>query len=218
MTVIDIKTVPETYVWGEVKHFFRRNTESSTSSSAISIRGDINANNRQLIDLDLRVNGFNNNVGLRVFGSADLEENSIGVDHVLADASIDTPIIGGKLKINPRYDLRNKVLDATIGYSFRDTSLNVDSQSKKLTISQNVGKNNRIIPSIIIGKRDFSLSYCRDLQEGGQVMTTWKPDDCISIQWTDGGWDAIIRAPIEGYYKTNGGVKVSMKQNVDVSL
>lgn len=70
MTVIDIKTVPETYAWGEMKHFFRRNTASSTSGSAISIRGDINANNRQLIDLDLRVNGFNNNVGLRVFGSA----------------------------------------------------------------------------------------------------------------------------------------------------
>lgn len=150
--------------------------------------------------------------------TTDLEANSIGVDQVLADTSIDTPIIGGKLKIDPRYDLRNKVLDATIGYSFRDTALKVDCQSKELTISQNVGKNNKIIPSLIIGKRDFSLSYCRDLQEGGQVMTTWKPDDSISIQWTDGGWDAIIRAPIEGYYKTNGGVKVSMKQNVDVSL
>jgi len=218
LTVTDVKTLPETYVWGELKRFFRRNIESSTSTSAISIRGDIDANNRKIIDLDLRVNGFNNNVGLRVLGSADLEANSIGVDQVLADTSIDTPIIGGKLKIDPRYDLRNKVLDATIGYSFRDTALKVDCQSKELTISQNVGKNNKIIPSLIIGKRDFSLSYCRDLQEGGQVMTTWKPDDSISIQWTDGGWDAIIRAPIEGYYKTNGGIRVSMKQNVDVSL
>lgn len=70
LTVTDVKTLPETYVWGELKRFFRRNIESSTSTSAISIRGDIDANNRKIIDLDLRVNGFNNNVGLRVLGSA----------------------------------------------------------------------------------------------------------------------------------------------------
>jgi hypothetical protein len=148
----------------------------------------------------------------------------------LASTSIDAPYIGGKLKINPRYDLRTNIPDATVGYSFRDTSFKVDGQSKKLTIAHIFAENNKIIPSLTmskpgpggLGKRilpqDFSLSYCRDLQTGGQVTTTWKPDDSISIRWNDGGWDATIRAPIEGYYKTNGGIKVSMKQNIDVSL
>ena len=160
----------------------------------------------------------------------DLKSNTIGVDQILASTSVDAPYIGGKLKINPRYDLRSNVPDATVGYSFRDTSFKVDGQSKKLTMSHIFAKNNKIIPSLTMSKpgpgglgkgilpQDFSLSYCRDLQTGGQVTTTWKPDDSISIRWNDGGWDATIRAPIEGYYKTNGGIRVSMKQNVDVSL
>ena len=49
MTVTDVQTPPETHVWGEMKRFFRTtsngNTEAATTSeSAISIRGDMDAN------------------------------------------------------------------------------------------------------------------------------------------------------------------------------
>ena len=75
MTVTDVQTPPETRIWGEMKRFFRAtsngNTEAATKSeSAISIRGDIDANEREIIDLDLRINGFNNIAGIRVLGSA----------------------------------------------------------------------------------------------------------------------------------------------------
>jgi len=78
MTVTDVQTPPETHVWGEMKRFFRTtssnaNTKAATtttSESAISIRCDMDANEREIIDLDLRINGFNNNAGIRVLGSA----------------------------------------------------------------------------------------------------------------------------------------------------
>lgn len=46
-------------MWGEVKRFCNRN---------ISIRGNVDANDRNLIDLDVRLNEFNN-FDLRVLGS-----------------------------------------------------------------------------------------------------------------------------------------------------
>ena len=148
-------------------------------------------------------------------------------DQIMTSINFKTPIIGGQLNIDPRYDLRSKRADATVGYTFRDTSLMVDGNNRKLTLSQMIGRSNAIIPSLKFGMQDgttdkkridFNLKCRRDLQDGGQVSTTWKPDDYVSIQWIDGGWNARIYAPIDGYYNIKGGVKLSVKQNVDVSL
>lgn len=210
LTLTNIKKSPDTYVWGEAKRIFSNNV------GAISIRGDMDANEREVIDLDLRVNGFRNAAGLQVLGSADLHSNSIALDKVLASTTIDTPF-GGSLKLNPRYDLRSNVPDATIGYSFRNTNFKVDAQQKRFTLAHVFGKN-RVVPTVTASGRDFSVSYSRDLEESGQVTTTWTPDDAIAVQWTDGDWGATIRAPLEGYFYKGGGIKVSMKRNVGVSL
>ena len=74
MTLTDIKKPPETHIWGEVKRIFSSSSSSNNNKNknigAISIRGDMDANEREVIDLDLRVNGFRNAAGLRVLGSA----------------------------------------------------------------------------------------------------------------------------------------------------
>lgn len=204
----------------------------------ISIRGDYDAKDENdAVDLDLRLKDVltRNNMNLRVLGSYNLKSQTVKADLVSTSVSIDPPVIGGKFKIDPQYDLNSMRPDATVGYSFRDTSFQVDGRSKKLTISQFFGnKKNKIVPSLKLGARedsnsedgsgnssflkDFSLSYSRSLSEGGKITATWKPDDSLSVQWNDGGWNANIRAPIDGYYKINGGVKLSVKQNIDVSL
>jgi len=62
-TFTDIKKAPDTYVWGEAKRIHEAN--------AIAIRGDMRANERDVVDLDLRINNsFRNALGLRVLGSA----------------------------------------------------------------------------------------------------------------------------------------------------
>lgn len=217
LTITDVRQPPEAFMWGEVKRFCNRN---------ISIRGNVDANDRNLIDLDVRLNEFNN-FDLRVLGSIDFKSKSMTADQIMTSINFKTPIIGGQLNIDPRYDLRSKRADAAVGYTFRDTSLMVDGNNRKLTLSQMIGRSNAIIPSLKFGMQDdttdkkridFNLKCRRDLQDGGQVSTTWKPDDYVSIQWIDGGWNARISAPIDGYYNIKGGVKLSVKQNVDVSL
>ena len=146
----------------------------------------------------------------------------------------------GKFVVNPRYDLRNNVPDATVGYKCKETSLKMDVQEQRFSLSHLFGRNkrNEIAPTLSIRTGDFSVTYCRDLPltrgflsttvkpvnkdfsviyNRGKATTTFKPNDSIALQWSDGGWDAIICAPLEGYFP-NSGVKFSMKRNIGVSL
>eukprot|EP00532_Pseudo-nitzschia_australis_P009456 CAMPEP_0168180838 /NCGR_PEP_ID=MMETSP0139_2-20121125/10806_1 /TAXON_ID=44445 /ORGANISM="Pseudo-nitzschia australis, Strain 10249 10 AB" /LENGTH=281 /DNA_ID=CAMNT_0008101193 /DNA_START=221 /DNA_END=1067 /DNA_ORIENTATION=- len=197
-TFTDIKKAPDTYVWGEAKRIHEAN--------AIAIRGDMRANERDVVDLDLRINNsFRNALGLRVLGSADLHSKFLTLDRVMASASIDTPLgMPGSLKVNPQYDLHSKVTDATAGYSFRNTSFKIEARRRKFTLAHVFGRENRnqIVPTLAATtakNKDFGLSYSRDLSRGSissKVTTTWKPDDSISVQWTDGNLDATVRAPL----------------------
>jgi hypothetical protein len=142
---------------------------------------------------------------------------------VLASTSIDAPFgMPGKLVANPRYDLQKKIPDTTVGYSCKNTSLKMDVQQRRFTLSQTFGRGNRntIVPIVSTTTGDVSLSFSRDLSGNGRVTTTFKPDDSVAVQWSDGDWDATIRAPLEGWFWKGGGsgVKVSMKRNVGVSL
>lgn len=141
---------------------------------------------------------------------------------MLASTSIDAPFgIPGKVVVNPRYDLQNRIPDATVGYAYNNTSLKIDAQQRRVTLSQAFGRRNRnrIIPTFYTKTGDICLSCSRDLSGGGRVTTVWKPDDSIALRWSDGDWDATIRSPLEGWFLKDGsGIKVSMKRNVGVSL
>lgn len=63
-TLTNIRKPPQTYIWGEAKRIL------SNNAGAVAIRSDMNVNELEEIDLDLRVNGFHNTVGLRLLGSA----------------------------------------------------------------------------------------------------------------------------------------------------
>lgn len=146
----------------------------------------------------------------------DLVAPSVAIDKVQLSKSLDA--LGGTLSLNPSFNLATSSPDAVVGYSYGPTSMKIDAQKKQLTLSHSFAKNT-ITPTVSAGG-DFSLSYSRTLAEaGGKLTTTWKPDDSIKVQWSDGsGWDATLVAPLEGYYNTNGGIKVSMKRNIDVPL
>jgi len=218
-TLTSLRKPPDTYLWGEAKRIL------PNRAGAVAIRGDMNANEREVIDWDLRANGFRNALGLRLLGCAGLRSNSLALDAhtVLASTSIDAPFgMPGKLVVNPRYDLQTRIPDATVGYSCKNTSLKMDVQQRRVTLSQTFGRGNRnrIVPTISTTTGDISLSYCRDLSGNGRVTTTFKPDDSVAVQWSDGDWDATIRAPLDGWFDMGdgSGVKLSMKRNVGVSL
>jgi hypothetical protein len=132
------------------------------------------------------------------------------VSKVQVTKDIDT--LGGTLTVNPKYDLDKASGDVRLGYSIANTSFQVDAEKKKLTVAHSFSNNDKIAPSVS-ASGEFSISYTRDL-EGGKLTTTWAPNDVLKMQWTDGEWETTIKAPLEGYYKTNQGIKVNMKRSV----
>jgi hypothetical protein len=147
--------------------------------------------------------------------NADLLSPSVSVNQVQLSKSLDT--LGGILSVNPSYNLANGKPDAVVGYSYGPTNVKVDARRKRLTVTHSFGSNRNTISPTLSAGGDFSLSYSRQLADG-KLITTWTPDDSITVRWTDGGWDATIMAPLEGYYHTSDGIKVSMKRNIDVPL
>lgn len=146
----------------------------------------------------------------------------------MASTSLDAPFgMPGSVTVNPRYDLRRKVPDATVGYSFRTTSVKIETRDRTVTLAHAFGKDNRnqLVPTLATTTKrggGSSLSYVRDLGSGGgsgKVTTSWTPNDSVAMLWTDGNWDATLRAPLEGFFGCKGGgVTLSMKQNIGVSL
>jgi hypothetical protein len=205
MTVTDIKKTPKTIMWGRVKR------DIPDIDGSVSVRGQFDADQRDTVDLDIQASGFG--TGLTVTGSADIQYPAVTLDKVQLSKTLEA--FGGSLNLNPSYSVSKRTPDATVGYSYGPTSFKVDAQKKQLTVAHSFN-GNKISPTVSAGG-DFSLSYTRDVADG-KLTTTWTPDDSIKVQWTDGGWDATVVAPLEGYYKTNSGIKVSMKRNIDVPL
>ena len=143
----------------------------------------------------------------------DLNSPSVAVDRIQVTKSIDA--LGGSISLNPKYDVSSSTPDLTVGYSIGDTSFIVDADSKKLTVAHSFAGGNKVTPSVT-ASGDFSLSYSRPLLEGGRLTTTWKPDDALKVQWTDGAWDASLTAPLDGYFQANSGIKVSMKRSLPI--
>ena len=153
---------------------------------------------------------------------ADLRSNAVAFDTILASTSIVAPFgVPGKLVVNPWYDLRRGVSDATVGYTYGNTSLKLDVEPRRFTLSHAFGRWNRhrIVPTLSTKTGCYDLSYIRDLAGSGSVTTTWKPDDSIAVRWSEGDWYATIHAPIERYFRVDGsGIKLSIKRSVGVSL
>jgi hypothetical protein len=134
---------------------------------------------------------------------------TIAVSKVQVTKSIDA--LGGTLMVNPKYDVASASGDVRVGYTLDNTSVQVDAQSKTLTVAHTFG-DNQISPTVS-ANGDFSIAYSRDL-DNGRLTTTWAPDDAIKMQWSDGEWETTFKAPLDGLYKTNQGIKINMKRSV----
>lgn len=120
--------------------------------------------------------------------------------------------LGGTLQVNPSYTVPSSTVGAKLGYSLDNTSVQVDSLSKKITVSHSFGKDT-VSPSVTTSG-DFSLSYSRALPQG-TLTTSWTPDESIGVTWNDGEWQTTFKAPIDGFASANQGIKVNMKRTVD---
>lgn len=110
---------------------------------------------------------------------------------------------GGKVMINPSYDMKCSKGECQIGYSSSDSSTGITvktgSEETKLTVSQKVTNTNRVSPSITSDGK-FSLQWQKYLSSSGDsVTTTIAPSDSISLKWNDGPWTANFKTPLSGF-------------------
>jgi len=201
LTVKDVDTPPSTFFWGKIKRFI-------SGYGDVSIRGELDANSPEIIDMDLRFNGFG--TAFQLEGQADTKSKNVAFSQAQLVKDIDT--LGGVLTLNPKYDFGTNKANARLGYAFQNTYVQIDADKRQLTVAQALSNRDKITPTIN-ADGDFSVAYTRVLEDG-RLTTTWTPNDSIKLEWSDGVWETTISAPIEGYYKRSEGIKVSMKRTV----
>ena len=115
--------------------------------------------------------------------------------------------------MNPRYNLKSSNADVSIGYDMDKMAFGVaaSKDSQKFTLSRAVGDSTIVSPSITTNG-DFSLAVKQKIEKG-TITGTFKSNDSVSLEWSDGPWAANIVAPIEGY--TCSGFKFSARKHVD---
>lgn len=141
---------------------------------------------------------------------ADTESKKGSISKIQVSKTVEA--LGGSLQVNPSYNVPSSAVGAKIGYSLDNTSVQVDSTAKMITVSHSFGKDT-VSPSVTTSG-DFSLSYSRTLPEG-TLTTSWTPDESIAVTWNDGEWQTTFKAPIDGLAKANQGIKVNMKRSID---
>ena len=131
---------------------------------------------------------------------------------------------GGSVSVNPKYNFDVgsgfDVGNVQIGYGIGDdTSLKIDTKSKKLTMTHTFLTSNSISPSIT-ADGDVSFTYTKTIPDG-KVTTTYTPSKTLSVQYNDANsdWVTTVVAPLEGYIpKLDGGslkgIKISTKRSV----
>ena len=124
----------------------------------------------------------------------------------------------GIISLNPRYNIGDGFDGIQIGYGVDNTSLNLDTKSKRLTVTQNFLESNSISPSIT-ADGDISLSYSRNLSDGNKLTTAYTPNNSIKVIWEDNqvnGWQTTIKAPLDGYIPqiSKHGIQITTKRNL----
>lgn len=121
---------------------------------------------------------------------------------------------GGKLSLNPRYAVDSRSPDVGAAYSVGGTSVAIDTAGSKLTVSQKLGENNIITPTVNTDGV-WSLAYTRQVTDSGSLTTTYKPDTSLKFEFRDGPWVGSLVSPVDGYINF-GKMGVTLKRSVSV--
>ena len=119
----------------------------------------------------------------------------------------------GTFFINQKYDVQNSSPDVRLGFTankLKNTNFEVDTENKQFTVSQTFGGGHQhTITPAVTTSGDFSLSY-RYNHDAGTLTTVYAPKDSVKVLWRDGDKCLTFKAPLEGYYNINQGIKLSV--------
>ena len=144
---------------------------------------------------------------------SDASSPGLSVSNFQVSKNVDIGM--GELSLNPEYDVKAKSGSIVVSYGKDDTSFAVDTKSKKLSLTRTFLESSSVTPTLSLDG-DVSLAYTRSMDNGGKITTMWKPDDSISLKWSDGEWDTTFTARLEGYYKIHSGLRVTTRRSVNM--
>ena len=193
-------------IWGRIK--------GSVSGIGLSAKVDTSSKDMSALGLDLQA-AAPSGTTLQVTGVANTETPSLTVGNIKVTQKIKTDV--GDFIVAPMYNLGSSTADVSLAYGRDDTSVKIDvnMDKQKITVSQGIGENNVIKPSIT-SEGDVELAYTRTVGSGS-VTAAYKPDSHASVTYEDGPWVATVTAPIDGFYKPTDSVKFNVRRAVDVT-
>jgi hypothetical protein len=189
-------------VWGSAS--------TNVAGWGVKGRADLDA---QDLNTDITLDAENQNLDLSMRLTASAGKDNVSVRGIQATKGLDVP--GGRLAITPKIDLANDDKNVELSYD-RDGKTNVrltaSTSEQSVTVSQEIGADNRISPSIS-SNGDMSLAYERRLSDDSSVKATLKHNDNLNVEWKDAEWTANVKMPIEG--TSLGTASVSIKRDVN---
>jgi len=193
-------------IWGRVKGTVR--------GFNLSARVDTSSKDTSALGLDLQAVAPSGTT-VQLTAVADTETPSVMVGNIKVTQKIKTD--AGDFVIAPKYNLASSSADVSFSYGRDDTRVTIDANldKQKITVSQVVGENNMITPSVT-SEGDVELSYTRTIGPGA-LTAAYKPDSHASLTYEDGPWVATVTAPIDGLYKPSEKVKFNIRRSVDVT-
>ena len=187
---------------------------ASTNVAGWGIKGKANVDAQDNnLNTDLTLDANNDNLDLSMRLTASAGGGSMSVDGIQATKGLDVP--GGRLAVTPKLDLANDDKNVELCYD-RDAGktnvrLTASASDQTVTVSQEVGDNNRVSPSIS-SNGDMSLAYERRLSDDSSLTATLKHNDNLNVEWKDADWTANVQMPVEG--TSLGTASVNIKRDV----
>eukprot|EP00978_Attheya_sp_CCMP212_P002304 scaffold4746_cov53-Attheya_sp.AAC.2 len=206
MTIKNLDSLPYT-MWGGV----RRKVSQHWS---VSGRADMSADQLDRMNLDIRGENKELDVSIRMRAQA-CAGKFVSIRKLDVRQRIKTKF--GRLTLNPRIDPRSLGRgDVTILLDREkdNTSIRLDANAddQVLTFSKVVNPTTRVSPSLSLRGR-VSVELEKQLNDGGILTTTLRPNESVGIKWEDGPWTTNVHAPLDGL--NIDGVNVGVTRKLD---
>lgn len=176
-----------------------------------SLRGDMNACDRSVVDLQFDVTnddiGVSAGIDARVGTTSKFDFN---VGQIEGSYTRDTNILDqpGQLVVTPQYDLSAKTKDILVSYESGKTKaeLKLADDGKELKVERKLRWSNSIgLVLTDAGMKSTMIDYHRDLENNGSLDIDYKDNQGL-VNWKDGnGWEAKGSVDIDktGFHNAN---------------
>jgi hypothetical protein len=120
---------------------------------------------------------------------------------------------GGKLTVQPSYNVDSEETDVVLTYVKTGTLIKVEASpdAQVMTLSKQLDAENRVAPTFS-NNGDVSIEWEHTIGDDSAITTTFKPQEWLNVDFSEGGWNAHVHMPLDG--TDISGAKISIKKDI----